>query len=1578
MGLKKVLFNIKGMTRDLAASKFSPEFAYENKNMRLVATDHNTSSILTNERGNLKVSSGVFSSGISGTPIGQAILNDNLILFTTGGAPSPVYLKRIHSTLSSYQSFKRYSTYTNAMNNTNGTGFIQSYSVGDDNYFYGDAGEYVGYTDTDGKRKVLSPTYGGVPVLVVNVDSDDNDLYYVTEYIEDAEAPDFGGNSIYFQLNTNADPNTTDKIYKISFNSGGTLVGEVLYSGTLGFNPSNPIEAITVFENEKIQKVYWTDGINQPRVINIAEDSPSWNDNSFNFVRNISYNGDITITKNQISFGSFAPGVIQYCFTYFDLYGTETNIFYTSPLYYVSPSTRGGNPEETVSCSFTISIPTYDSTFDYLRIYSILRTSINATPQVRKVVDISLKSALGTIKYTDTGVDGESLDPTALLFIGGEPIFAGTMAQKDNTLFLGDITINRRPLSTTVKDQARNLNPTYVTKTITLPDDADVGNYSYTSQLDKNNSQITYFRRGETYRLGFQAQHYTGKWSDVVFIRDYEVTNPITTSTGSVTVNNIRVQLNSTIATDLTNNGYVKVRPVVVFPDANDRTIICEGVCCPTVYNVEDRNSNSPYVQASWFFRPSCPGSIEVQGNALSRYVEFRHNYPIPANNELNAEIQCISNAPSLPVLGISNQGYSEKSSSDNWASENKECYYIDQSIFTFHSPDIEFDETLKNFEADNNVNDTIGFRIVGCVPINASYSDIDIEASAPANYANGKSNDVYQFKASVAPGFIKKTVTLKTSQSGMGFRSLVSGPLWFDDFSDSINENYLGDFPVPFVVYPWHKSGALNGASRDATNSILKHKAMSIFRFSRNNKMLTSSAISGWSKDISGAVRFDSDELSMVKIPAQGSSSVTYYGNIDKIVTIHGKPKGKFALRDYDGSAFSDSSSITTESDITKLPGAYPIVVASTQAELTLLSDPNQYNSQTDPLSREPLNVRPFMLSYDQAMWGSYKYLDKLYIDTDDSNTLKYGRYIYNDTKTVSTDPVSIKYKSTPHIVIALKNGTSSQNILPKCTNQASITTSYSSRLYWTSSSSPITGASQGTISVSPDDGYLWLGELYRKDISSATRFGGTSAEAIENNKWVVAGEPVTISSSAYLVWSQGDTYYQRYDCLKTYPFTNEDTNSVSDTLSFMCETRVNIDGRYDRNRGQLSTLYVTRANQNLVNMAYSQQNNYFVYRGLNLNKVNTTIFPNTITWSKTKSMGEEVDTWTNVTLASTLDVDGDKGKVQALRRYNNDILCFQDRGISQILYNENVQIASTTGVPIEIANSGKVSGKRYITNHIGCTNKWSICSTPNGMYFVDSLSSDIYLFNNQFNSLSDTLGFHSWTVNNLSSTSPWNPYDFNGCVTYYDKVTGDVMFITASTCLTFSEPIGYFSSFYDYGSTPFFATLKNRGIAFHQDSSNNKYYPYLHREGDYNYFFGTYKPFWTTVVVNPDPTEDKVFNNLEYRGDTFQYNSLTGMWDYKYNNTFDRLEVWDEYQRGSAILTDVKDWGNKYSNLKKKFRVWRANIPRNTTNQGGDTLHRYTRDRMRNPWLYLKLTKSVSNNYRTELHDLVVNYFE
>ena len=67
-----------------------------------------------------------------------------------------------------------------------------------------------------------------------------------------------------------------------------------------------------------------------------------------------------------------------------------------------------------------------------------------------------------------------------------------------------------------------------------------------------------------------------------------------------------------------------------------------------------------------------------------------------------------------------------------------------------------------------------------------------------------------------------------------------------------------------------------------------------------------------------------------------------------------------------------------------------------------------------------------------------------------------------------------------------------------------------------------------------------------------------------------------------------------------------------------------------YKRNRGQTSNFSITPENFNLMNDVYSQPNNFFNYRTINPNKLNLDNFHNSITWTKTKTAGELVDTWT------------------------------------------------------------------------------------------------------------------------------------------------------------------------------------------------------------------------------------------------------------------------------------------------------------------------------------------------------------
>ena len=67
----------------------------------------------------------------------------------------------------------------------------------------------------------------------------------------------------------------------------------------------------------------------------------------------------------------------------------------------------------------------------------------------------------------------------------------------------------------------------------------------------------------------------------------------------------------------------------------------------------------------------------------------------------------------------------------------------------------------------------------------------------------------------------------------------------------------------------------------------------------------------------------------------------------------------------------------------------------------------------------------------------------------------------------------------------------------------------------------------------------YLFLAELYNDNVQN--RFGGQTEEAFENNHWLPAGEPFSLLDAdgnpvpyLYVYYTEGDTFFQRYDCMK------------------------------------------------------------------------------------------------------------------------------------------------------------------------------------------------------------------------------------------------------------------------------------------------------------------------------------------------------------------------------------------------------------------------------------------------------------
>lgn len=1346
------------------------------------------------------------------------------------------------------------------------------------------------------------------------------------------------------------------------------------YVGPLNLGPI--VETLGVTESEDIHKVYWVDGINRPRYLIVEKllgqllEEPVLIPSDFDFSPRLKLEEVISVEK-KVGEGLFAPGTIQYAFSYYNKYGAESCLFYATTLKYIAFSERGGSPEESVPNSFIIKIQNWDDNFEYLRVYSIHRTTQDAIPTCKRVIDIDLLARTGDseILVVDNGQMGETIDNTELLYKGASDIIAGTLCQKDNTLFLGNIKYYSKDAAS-IEGVVDTINEdtgvvSYLEESRFRGGDTN-SFYIYDNTLNRVLDDLNPialetpgFKSGEHYRLGIQFQHESGRWSTPIpvgvnvsniYLHSYTVPTSIrpslTYSNNEGTRKKVCIKITpdlSDIKDSLKAEGYVRMRPLCVFPSPTDRLILTQGVLCPTVFNVKDRLTSSPFAQSSWFFRPILPIDTNTLQNTTWRdaslfgeWREFRHDYLLPSPRNRNAELQGDTGYDNNKVQANDLTYTSIQLNPSNTA------FGIDQSILTMHSPEIESDYFI-SIPEDSSVQ----LRIIGIAPILSNISALSIETETSA----------------IGLGLDKINIANTIKDNNSGFR--VSGLFWEDKtINVDNNGNYIQNNGTDrFMIYPWQSSGSLNNdevrpADKGIRTSVLKEKKLSNLFYTGDNIWLDTSL----NYSIENIKVFNSNQVELTNLginPIDSLVPYSYYGNIN---TVYGTENVKYYGSSAGGSIHGPVNGLGGANGFKVKASSFNIRVKYLSSKHIVLDFKNINNSK--PVLPRIGNFNKLKNNTFSPYWS--------YINTSsivDGRTVITVEGAYNSIEDAKAgkpnDSVQSYYvidNSTPaSLILKLlrcmfdKNPTHETyrswiwewDILPSA---SSFLASWNNQLYTVAEDGKLTVYTPEEIptpssftlyqdnidGISINKPFLYIAELYREG-DYRTDFGG---EETFSNLWIPAGEPVSIDEDE-LKLTEGDTWYQRYDCLKTYPFTLEDENSVVEIGSFLLETRINIDGRYDHNRAQQDNLVMTPNIFNLINPAYTQRNNYFNYRTLDSDVNNRQVFNSSIAWSKTKTFAEPIDTWTNFNLgASALDLDRAKGDVNALRVYNDKIYSFQDSAIAQILFNSRVQINTSDGIPIEIANSNKVDGKVYITDTVGCHNKKSIAITPSGIYFIDDANSkDLYNLGNGLNNVSLTHGFSNW----------FKSKDHTNERSFYDYNNNDLYLIWDDTSLLFNEQLGQFTSFMSYGGTTAIFNYDTELYSFRDSGADCNLYKMF--DGNYNWFFGRPQPFYITFISNENSSLDKIFTNIETRLD-FK-NSSTD--DILHNKCFDYIRVTNEYQDTGETPINVTPKNSPIKHFdsvgKKKFRIWRLDIPR-AMKDGKRSL-----DRIRNTWTKITL---------------------
>jgi hypothetical protein len=104
----------------------------------------------------------------------------------------------------------------------------------------------------------------------------------------------------------------------------------------------------------------------------------------------------------------FHAGVIQYAYSFFNENAQETPVIDVTPLYYIAHEDRGEKPDTRVGCTFTLSLEiprNFLKKFDYVRFYSIYRSSLDTTPLVKVINEIEINDPNATGSKTYSFID---------------------------------------------------------------------------------------------------------------------------------------------------------------------------------------------------------------------------------------------------------------------------------------------------------------------------------------------------------------------------------------------------------------------------------------------------------------------------------------------------------------------------------------------------------------------------------------------------------------------------------------------------------------------------------------------------------------------------------------------------------------------------------------------------------------------------------------------------------------------------------------------------------------------------------------------------------------------------------------------------------------------------------------------------------------------------------------------------------------------------------------------------------------------------------------------------------------------
>jgi hypothetical protein len=1245
-----------------------------------------------------------------------------------------------------------------------------------------------------------------------------------------------------------------DCVWKYNFAANDLTL---LYLRNMGFNILKPIQAVNNFENKLIDKVYWVDGLNQMRFLNINhsianQDAEELIDIDSNIINST---GSFELSQPKIidinSGGSHTAGMIQYAYNLYKINSSQTKISPLSELISLNKGvgSGGGAVNEVVSSIPVVNIPSLDDTYTNIRLYAIKYTSYNEIPAVSLIADRNIVG-LTEFTYSDDGNIIQSISLEEFTFLGSDIIIPKHISTKFNRMFFANY--NEKNFDIDVK----------------TPATIDFRSFSFDSSgLAKVYNNITENISGLL--VG----------TDEVTISSSFLTLPVSTHASS----NINFDTYCFQSNGTTIGGEGKF----IKYELTRNQIGVNG------FTIEDSKKQ--------FFKDN-----EVYRTALQFYNKYGQNTSPKWINDFKVKTN-----GNLSNLNGYYSGFKIdfKPAFYTWLNNNSN--FLDESGT--------YDDSLKpvGYRLLRSERDTTDRTILCQGLLNGMMS---ISTGSDPNEEDGNASLVTRGETGVKiPSLMRRFDAYLAPMRRTKNYSKVSS--WRPTHPNSTNS---GGAPAREIQ--------ANNAGPLFFTTVQYTKLMQMFSpeilFNEVNN------INATQLTVVGRIKNDENRVWLrEKILTSGFTKETL-----KINT---------AISKYDVKAAGNLTEVS-EYDPT---GIQFMGLISHTNDTNTSSLTQFYRSYTGDI----LNTRRVYDVYKKPI-----ILDKGEGPTTYNNDASFR--IVNSLQPLGTDGgdqgddaerlTTVLSWGCRNSIFALKGNRASETV------GAVGNTTYFEDLFTDAGGILYSGAGNNS---SDYHGMIAEFTIPNNVIYTGNIYGGNSYESKKRSSYLEFGNVVDIQTPTYNCFNPGDTYVDNFKFTKLVKteinITDTSEAQITEIVNVKLETTLDIKNRNDSsNQSWDSTFQPSFEVYNQYNRVYSQQPTLLERRGLNYNIKTFNNFDTNIISSKLKSAGETIDSWTDLQVNEVLTLDGKYGEINSLVSFNDELYAIQDTALSFLSINPRVQVQGQDGLAIQLGSGSVLDRYKYISTDSGTLNKWSVITTPQSLYYYDTLNSSLMSFKGGLEDLTNSKGLHTFFINNTSSESLKidNPLIKTGVSSGYDYNNND-MFMTFNQTgktpftLSFNETRGQFISYHDYLPSIYIS----KGDHIFTTNPLNKSI-YRQEKGDYNTFYGVKYPSTITLNVNPEPNSECIFDNISYNSEVY----INGV-DQSLL-TLNSITAYNDHQNSGKISLTV----GRNNNIRRKFRTWNALIPR----QG--------RTRIRSSWMKLKLEYLPTNNEKLILHDIDVYY--